>query len=127
MVALLFVPASSMYTCAPIELLLTLSPTFDVGATPAPIVVPTDNAFATPTPPAVTIAPLAVLVLSVVLLNVCTAVHVGIMPTSIGGAPSERMKVAAAPLTAVRPTLAVGFAPDWSPVFVPLMVVSSEM
>jgi hypothetical protein len=32
------------------------------------------------------------------------------------------MKVGALPLTALKPKLAVGFAPDWSPVLVPLDV-----
>lgn len=43
--------------------------------------------------------------------NVCKPVHVGTIATDRAGAPSDRMKVAAVPFTADKPTCAVGLAP----------------
>jgi hypothetical protein len=43
-------------------------------------------------------------------VNVCVEVHVGLIDWLMGGAASDRMNVEALPLTAVRPTVPVGFA-----------------
>lgn len=48
---------------------------------------------------------------TVAVLNVCVLVHVGAIVWLNCGAASERMNVAAEPLTGVRPTEAEGFAP----------------
>ena len=46
------------------------------------------------------------------VLKMCNPVHVGTMDCESAGAPSERRKVVAEPLVAVRPIVAVGFAAD---------------
>jgi hypothetical protein len=51
------------------------------------------------------------LVIVVPVVKICAAVQVGAIPTLIAGAPSDRRKVAADPLTAVRSALPVGSAP----------------
>jgi len=59
---------------------------------------------------AVAVAALPLIEPAMVLLKVCVPDQVGEMPTSIGGAASERIYVLALPFTTARPTEAVGLA-----------------